>query len=271
VKLIHNKYVSYGIRFIDNYATHFSGEFLFMTGDSIQRNKVPETGVMYLFDILLLTCGVWWICRNWSKENKLIVYWVLVAPIASALTFQSPNALRSQNMIIPLTIISAIGLNYLISLRLHTTFYVLLATLVVWNFSRYLYLYYGFMSKEYPFSSQYGVKEMADYVNSKKDSYKDIVITDRYDQPYILYLFYAKYDPAKFQKDHTLTLPDQYGFSTVRDFDKYHFYSIKYDEMRVEYPNSLIIGTQGEIPKEANIVKRVYGTNGYEYFDIVAN
>ena len=41
--------------------------------------------------------------------------------------------------------------------------------------------------------------------------------------------------------------------------------------MRTIYPNSLIIGTPEEIPDEANIIKRIYGTNGYEYFDVVEN
>lgn len=273
VKILHNKYVSYGIRFVDNYTRHFTGEFLFMTGDGIQRNKVPETGVMYLFDILFLGFGFIFIFKNFnlkSKAYRLILVWLLIAPIASALTFQSPNALRSQNMIIPFTIISAIGLQYLLNKKMKIVNWSLLIV-IVWCATRYLYMYYNFMSKEYPFSSQYGVKELMQYVNDNKGKYKDIVITDRYDQPYILYLFYAKIDPAKFQKSHILTTPDQYGFSTVRDFDKLHFYSIKYDEMRVEYPNSLIVGTPEEIPNASNVVKKIYGTNGYNYFNIVAN
>lgn len=132
-------------------------------------------------------------------------------------------------------------------------------------------MYWVHMSKEYPYSSQYGVKELVEYVSSVEGKYKNIVITDRYDQPYILYLFYQKYDPAKFQKEHSLTPKDGFGFSTVRSFDKFRFYSIKFEEMRTEYPNSLIIGTPNEIPDEANIIKRIYGTNGFEYFDVVAN
>lgn len=271
VKILHNKYMTYGVRFVDNYTKHFSGEFLFMTGDSIQRNKVPETGVLYLFDIILLVCGIWYIAKSNTKENKLIVLWILIAPVASALTFQSPNALRSQNMIIPLTIISALGLNYIFSKKLYTIYYILFTVFIAWCFSRYLYLYYNFMSNEFPFSSQYGVKEMVAYINANESKYKDVVITDRYDQPYILYLFYTKYDPVNFQKNHELTAPDQYGFSTVRDFDKFHFYSIKFDEMKLDYPNSLIIGTPEEIPEASNIVKKIYGSNDYNYFNIVAN
>lgn len=270
-KIVHNKLVNYGLAFGNNYLTHFSGEFLFMTGDAIQRNKVPETGEMYLFDIILLGFGIFYISRNFDKNSKLIVWWLMVAPVASSLTFQSPNALRSENMIIPLTIMSALGLNYLLGFKKLYILNYSLIIVILWCFSRYLYMYYNFMSREYPFSSQYGVKELVSYVESNKNKFKDVVVTDRYDQPYILFLFYMKYPTQNFQNHHTLTFRDEFGFSTVRDFDKYHFYSIKFDEMKNDYPNSLIIGTPEEIPKEANIVKKIYGSNNYEYFDVVAN
>ncbi|MGD0523319.1 MAG: hypothetical protein ABSA43_02060 [Candidatus Microgenomates bacterium] len=80
-----------------------------------------------------------------------------------------------------------------------------------------------------------------------------------------------QYSPQQFQGNHVLTPKNQFGFSTVDHFDKYYFQAIKYDEVRPDNPNSLIIGTKDEIPKEANIIKKIYGTNGYEYFDIVAN
>jgi len=133
-------------------------------------------------------------------------------------------------------------------------------------------MYWVHMAKEYPYSSQYGVKELVDYVRENEGNYKNVVVTDRYDQPYILFLFYMKYQPAKFQADQILTPKDNFGFSTVRAFDKYRFISFgKWEDVRSNYTNSLIIGTPTEIPKEANIIKRIYGTNSYEYFDIVAN
>ena len=42
VKILHNKPVNYGLAFASNYLEHFSGDFLFISGDDIQRNKVPE-------------------------------------------------------------------------------------------------------------------------------------------------------------------------------------------------------------------------------------
>ena len=182
-------------------------------------------------------------------------------------------------MVIPLIIISAYGstkiiewLNsQMVNKILRTTFYILLITVVIWNFTRYLNMYYLHMSQVYPYSSQYGVKELVSYISENQSKYKDVFITERYDQPYILFLFYMKYPPQKFQSNHVLTKRDEFGFSTVSGFDKYHFGSIDFDSLRNNYPGSLIIGTPNEIPDSANIIKRIYGTNGFEYFDIVQN
>lgn len=273
-KLVHNKVANYGLAFFENWADHYHGEFLFLTGDAIQRNKVPETGQMYLFDILFLTVGFIVIFRNLSKSWKLIIWWLLVAPVAAALTFQAPHALRAENMIIPLVIVSALGFTRVVDWLRNKNFKVglwLLGIFMVWLFGRYEHIYWSHMSKEFSFSSQYGVKELITYIKENGSEFKDIVVTDRYDQPYILFLFYLQYPPEDFQGKHSLTSRDEFGFSTVRDFDNFHFESINFQSAKEQYPGSLIVGTPGEILKEANIIKRIYGTNGFEYFDIVAN
>lgn len=278
-KLLHNKAVNYGLAFLENWGKHFHGEFLFLSGDEIQRNRVPETGQMYLFDMVFVGVGILVLIRNFKKEDKLIIWWLVVSPVAAALTFQAPHALRAQNMIIPLVVISAAGLVALIELiknvlsykNLAKVTYVLIAVAIAWNFGRYLHMYWVHMAKEYTFSSQYGLRELVDYVQKNQDKYQKVLVTDRYDQPYILFLYYLKYSPSEFQKIHTLTPRDGFGFSTVNHFDKYYFTSIKFDQARPENPNSLIIGTDEEIPEEANIIKEIYGPNGRPVFQIVGN
>jgi 4-amino-4-deoxy-L-arabinose transferase-like glycosyltransferase len=277
-KLFHNKAVNYGLAFLQNWASHFHGEFLFLSGDVIQRNKVPETGQMYLFDILFVAIGLAVLIKNLDKSAKVVLVWLVVAPMASALTFQSPHALRAHNMVIPLIIISAMGMDRIISWlngslikRLRVIGYGLIGILVILSFVRYEHMYWIHMDKEYPFSSQYGLKELVGYISQNEDKYQKIWATDKYDQPYVLFLFYLRYPPKDFQGNHVLTARDKFGFSTVRDFGKFHFEAVNFDKIRPENPNSLIIGAPNEIPKEANIVKRIYGSNGYEYFDIVVN
>lgn len=277
-KLVHNKPVNYGLSFLENWGEHFWGEFLFLSGDDIQRNKVPETGQMHIFQILFFATGLIAIAKR-SKGWGIILLWLVAAPLAAALTFQSPHALRAQNMVIPLVIISAYGLVKIVSFvkekstsrNLLFTIYFLLFTLIAWQFARYQHIYWVHMASEYLFSSQHGAKELARYVSSESSNYENIFITDRYDQPYILILFYTKYPPADFQEGHTLTARDKYGFSTVSGFDNYHFGSIDYDKIRPNNPDSLIVGTDEEIPDEANIIEEIYFPNGEVAFEIVVN
>lgn len=278
-KLLHNKIVNYSLAFLENWGKHYYGEFLFSSGEEIQRDKVPETGQMYLFDMILLIVGLMAIAR-YPKGWAPILLWLAVAPTAAALTFQSPHALRAENMVIPLIIISALGLvslvNWLKTIVGHKNFllltsYFLLLAFILWNFARYQHMYWVHMAKEYPYSSQYGVKELVSYIRQNESKYQKIFVTDRYDQPYILFLFYLKYPPETFQVEHNLTSRDNFGFSTVRAFDKFHFGPVDFDSLRPANPGSLIIGTDEEIPDAANVVKEVYGSNGYLYFQIVAN
>jgi len=287
-KFLHNKAVNYTLAFFENWMAHYHGLFLFLSGDDIQRDKVPETGQMYMVDALWVVFGMLWMLKRFGKGEKLILYWLLISPLAAALTFQSPHALRAENMVIPLVIIAAIGfvntINWLGSRKIfvyHRRWlsfaYLFIGLFVIWNFARYEHLYWVHMSKEYPYSSQYGVKELVSYVSENEDKYQSIVVTTRYDQPYILFLFYntmfspSKHSASDFQKVHQLTSKDQYGFSTVPGFGKYVFKPVNWEEDRLMYQNSMIVGAPDEIPSEANIVERVYGSNGFEYFNVVAN
>jgi hypothetical protein len=264
---------------LENWTKHYWGEFLFISGDEIQRNKVPETGVLYLGDFVFIVFGLIFFVRNLDREKKLVLWWLLVAPVAAAMTFQSPHALRAHNMVIPLTIISAYGFVKILGLikkrfkpqKLVLTCYLLLFTLMLWQFARYLHMYWIHMAKEYPYSSQYGMKELMEYVYKNIGDFDSVVITDRYDQPYILTLFYLKYPPNIFQQEHELSPRDKYGFSTVRNFQKFVFKPVSFEEDRVDYPRSLIIGTSGDIPREANIVKKINFPNGRPAYVIVAN
>ena len=274
-KLMHNKFVNYGLLYVNNWSKHFWGEFLFLSGDVIERNRVPETGLMYILDFLFLIVGFCSLVKKSHPSWKLILWWLVAAPTAAALTFQSPHALRAHNMIIPLVIISAFGflttLEWIKKNNYKVGRWVLIA-LVILQFGRYMHMYWVHMAKEYPASSQYGISELVNYVKENQDKYDKIVVTDRYDQPYILFLFYLKYPPVKFQSDHVLTPRDNYGFSTVRNFDKYVFTSITgWDSLRQQYPHALIAGTDEEIYPGTNVVKEIYGSNGHLYFQLIAN
>lgn len=269
VRLQHNRYVYYSIEFLGNLVSHFDPRFLFISGDEITRNKVPGMGQLYLFEAITVPIGILYIIKD-RRKWWIILAWLLIAPVPSALTYQAPHALRSHNMMIPLTIISAFGLAKLIEkVKLSkkiVTFAV--ATIIGLSLLNYINSYYNRMAVEYPFSSQYGVKELVQYIRSVESNYDRIYVTDRYDQPYILFLFYLQYPPADFQHAHALTARDDFGFSTVRSFDKYHFESIEFEQIFKECTNCLVAGTDEQIPDSETVINNIYFPNGDIAFQI---
>ncbi len=277
-KILHNKAISYSMAFVENWSEHYSGEFLFFSGDEIQRNKVPETGQMYLFDIIFVLAGLVYIAKK-PKGWKPILLWLIIAPFAAALTFQSPHALRAQNMVIPLVVISAYGavslfrqLSKIVPKKILFGLIFLPSVFIIsWQFAQYMNMYWVHMAPKYPFSSQYGVKELASYVEERQDNYEKIFVANDYDQPYILFLFYLKYPPAEFQSDHSLTERDVFHFSTVEHFDKYYFIDVDYNELIANNPGSLIIGAKEGVPEDIEGVDEIYGSNDYLYFRAIEN
>ena len=75
---------------------------------------------------------------------------------------------------------------------------------------------------------QHGYKLLFDQYADKFDNYDKIVISDRYNQPYIFTLFYNSYDPAKFREEAKYNNNIRQATSLVKSFDKYIFTNIDY-------------------------------------------
>ncbi|EKD53371.1 MAG: hypothetical protein ACD_61C00055G0001, partial [uncultured bacterium] len=252
-------YLSYSLRFVKNYLSHYSPRFLFVTGDEIARSKVPGMGQTYMFLIPFYFFGLLSLLKLESKEKRLIFIWFLISPLAAALTFQSPHALRAQNMVIPLTFICAFGVTATmeffkkINIKVVFSLFVFLISLFGgYCVARYLHLYYVHYPKELPYAWQYGFDQIAGYVKEHYDEYDRIVISDRYDQPYILMAFFLQYPPQKLQKELVMTPRDRFGFSTVRAFDKFEFRQINYPEDR-KLVKTLIISADESVDDKAVI------------------
>lgn len=279
VRLLHNRMTAYIFTFFNNYLEHFSGNFLFVEGDEIQRNKVPEFGQLLFIWIPLLLAGIEALFKYPIRHKKLLVAWLLIAPIPSALTFQSPHAVRAFSMSIPLSFLVALGAVRIWRFAtqnfkakwLKPCLGGIFVFLSLWSVTRYWFNYYYLMVPRYPFSSQYGFEELVPWVETVKNNYDVVWVTDAYDQPYILFLFYMKYAPEKFQLEGKLSERDSYGFSTVRDFDVFHFEGVDIEKIRQRFPGEkvLIIGTDKEIPEQSDILKTISLGNGHVIFQAV--
>jgi 4-amino-4-deoxy-L-arabinose transferase-like glycosyltransferase len=263
-RISHNKRLLYAISWAQKYTSHFDLNFLFINGDEVPRSKVPEMGQLYLIELPFLILGILFLLTSdiYHLKSKIFIFsWLFIAPIASSLTFQAPSALRALPMTIPLSILTALGIyifganlsSYFISHKSKlvdqriSTLIIFSLSLVgyIYSFFYYLDAYFVHYHKRLPFAWEYGFPQAVEYSQAQYDKYDHIYVTDKYDQPYILFLFFSKYDPRLIQKEIQLTPPDQFGFSTVRNFGKYRFEKINWDSIPT---NSLVFASDESIP-----------------------
>jgi len=268
---IHNKRVLYLISWAQKYASHFDFNFLCINGDEVPRSKVPEMGQIYLIELPFLILGLIFILKSniLSHKSKIfIISFLLIAPIASSLTYQAPSALRALSMVIPLSILIALGIYSFFNL-IHKSKLINLISIIFILIYGYLMAYYFdayfiHYEKRYPYAWEYGFDQLVPYLESQKNNYDQIYITNKYDQPYILFLFFSKYPPEKIQPEIKLTTPDQYGFSTVLNFDKYNFQKIIWGEIP---SNSLVVTSDENTPIEPQkIINFPNGQSGFKIY-----
>jgi len=222
-RLIHNKRVLYTISWAQKYFSHFDYNFLFLKGDDVPRSKTPGMGQFYLFELPFLFLGIIFVLKSKYPHLKPLLFSLLfIAPLASSLTFQAPSALRSLPLVIPLSIFIAFGLYY--SVTLIPKLIYLIIPLYIFSFLFYLDAYFVHSPSRYSFAWNRGFSEIIPFINTSKSKYQNIFLTDKYDQPYILYLFFSKYPPKLIQSQIKLTPPDKFGFSTVNQIDNITFH-----------------------------------------------
>ncbi len=272
-KLYHNKLLEYGYVFTKNYFDHFSPQFLFIEGDPLKRNKIPETGQLYLFEIITLMTGLFILARRQFSNVRIIILWLVVAPIAAAMTYQSPHALRAHNMVIPLMLISGLGMGAIYEhfqkfrFKFRLTFNALAMLVIFYFFSLYIHQYYVHLPKQYALEWEYGFSKLVSYLVSHQESKETIFITDRYDQPYILVLFYTKYNPKTYQNSRKEIGDNNFGFSTIRSFDKYKFKKIE-DKDLDNINDAYVVASGEEIARVTSPEKIIDFPNGNPAFKI---
>ncbi len=197
--LFHNRRIVYAQTLITNYLSHFNPLWIYVHGDEVKRHHAPGFGLLYLATLPLLLLGIYFLLsRHFSIAWPLFV-WFLIAPIASALTFEAPHSLRSLIFLPTWHIFEAAGVLFLIQMiRKRWLLKLVLSVFVglfLFNFVYYLHQYFVHTNTDHQKDWQYGYKEAIEFL--PQDSHK-VIFSKSFEQPYIFYLFYKQYDPQKY-------------------------------------------------------------------------
>lgn len=280
--LFHSETLQYGSEVLFRFFNHFSGNFLFFEGDWVNpRHSPPYSGVLTHFDFVFLIFGIIALVQLKSRTFKMfIILWLLLAPLPSILSKDPVHAIRSYHMLIPLTIILALGCLRLIQIILLSQKKFVYCSFVIGFYSvSYLYFldaYFMHQPKHNAKLWDYGYKQIVETVIPIQNNYRQITVQQSFAQPYIYFLFFQKYDPETYQKHAQLTSTEYINdVGRVERIDNICFCPIDWSINRGDH-NTLVIGDPIRIPPvdssnsgESTLIKSVLYPNGVEAFRII--
>jgi len=251
-RFFHNKPYFYFQDFARRYLQHFSYGFLVQTGDTHPPFKIPQTGYVYSLSFLFALYGFWLTVKKNTPQSKTIFAYLFISVIPPAFTFLTPSANRAFNMVIPLTILTAIGISVFlkkIPSRFQKSTIILLSLAYLFLFTSYLNRYYNQIPIELPHHWHYGRKQLIQKITSLENQYDQIIISNREGPAYIWILFYKQYLPSQYLQTVQVNQNfDELGWLHVESFDKYIF-PRQFDWQTIEKKlNTLYVGYENQIP-----------------------
>jgi len=211
------------------YLSQISTEYFLIWGDRNWRFGFQNIGLITPVEYIFFFIGLYYYFKNKYKYRFLMFFLFLISPLPNAFTWQDASIIRTYFTIFPLLVITTYGVyNLFCSLKRKNV------RVLVFGVIFLIYLFFVGNSWDvyllhYPKRAvitrawQCGYKELVSYVKENYNKYDRFVITDRHGQPYIYFLYYLNYDPAKYQKQAKISAPDGYGFGQVERFDKFYF------------------------------------------------
>ncbi|MCL4417826.1 MAG: hypothetical protein M1365_14240, partial [Actinobacteria bacterium] len=280
---VHNKITYIAFYFSRNYLSHFTPQFLFISGAPHKQHHVQNMGELYLFQAPFLLLGLFALFKLKNRFKGLLVAWVLLAFIPVSVTNDSiPHALRTLIAVPFYQLISGLGFVFSlkwfkkISLPIKIFSIVTALIIVLISIIYYLYQYYQVYPMAYSRDWQYGYKQVIDYISKHKDQYDQIVFTRHYGEPHMFTLFYLGYDPAKYLNNPNLIRYETHDWVWVLKFDKFYFPDLgdegtTFQDIVKESPDKkiLFIGRKGDFPKDLPRLYSINFLNGENAFDIV--
>lgn len=284
-RLIHNKLTYITFYFSRNYLSHFTPQFLFISGAPHKQHHVQNIGQLYLFQAPFLILGLVGLFKLKHKFRNLLLSWVLLAFVPVSITGDSiPHALRTLIVVPAYQLMCAFGFLIFINwikkyskvvkiTSMFTLFIIVLASI-----GYYLNQYFNIYPSRYSRDWQYGYKEVVEYINNQKQEYDLIVFTRHFGEPHMFTLFFSNYDPQSYQNDPNLVRFETYDWVRVLRFDKYYFPDLgdegsKPQDILEEYrgKNLLLVGKSGDFPSGVRKLKIINFLDGNPAFEIVDN
>lgn len=265
--IIHNRRFLFTFDYLGHYFDALDPSFLFFHGDVNPRLSSQGVGELYLFDLILILPGIYFLISKRQKYSFLILGWLLISPLGPATARETPHALRMVHILPTFQLLSAFGLyNLLLSLKKRKSTIMVGIIVVSLSVFYYLHFYYLHYPREYSGEWQYGYKEAVNYIEPIYQNYDKVLVSDYLGRAYIYLLFYLKINPDEYLKTASV-VRDNFYFYNVNGFGKFIITS---DYSKYNQKNTLIIASPGNLASGAIKLKTILDLNNKPVFDIGA-
>jgi 4-amino-4-deoxy-L-arabinose transferase-like glycosyltransferase len=210
-RLLHNKYWVISRRFVNNYRQYFSFKFLFSSGPAeATYGMIPGRGMLYWFELPLLLGFIIFVLRGGFRKHgfvRLMLVWIIVAPVPAALTMGVGYAGNRTVIILPaIQIALAIGGVWLYrevrKLSSEKTLNIAkwaFVSIIAFCLLSFIKDYFMLSPRKTSQAMLYGRKEAIQFIGSIEESYENIIISRSLSEPHIYVAFYNVWDPSDYQ------------------------------------------------------------------------
>jgi 4-amino-4-deoxy-L-arabinose transferase-like glycosyltransferase len=212
-----------------NWRAFFSLDFLFRYGDPLVRHSVPEVGQIFFVMAPLIALGVLWSLRRGRPQGKLLLWWLLLFPLAPSLMNEAPSATRGFIGVGALCLLAGAGMSALQGTiagegrrawrQWATDIAVcLVAATLLFEAARFGYRYVAVYPAAAANAFQYGYGEAIAAMEPLRDQFDVLLLTtSEGNQAQVFPLFYNEYPPEKWLESYN----PGYLVIDPAEFDRY--------------------------------------------------
>ena len=262
-RVFHNKLVFFATAFFKNYLNCFSFNFLYFEGGSHPIHNIPHFANFYKIEVLFLIFGFIYLAKRKFETKKLILLWLFLSPLPSAITKDAPNSARMLCGLPMFQIIEAFGVIFLFSLfkNRRVKFFFLASSFLLLTFEFFQFADYYFIHFPQERAINWGgeYRNLVNFV-SRRDV-KEIIMEKPTYSPYVYFLFYQQKDSEEFGNSVVYYPETSDGFFHVKSFANFEFRKIKEEDFQKEDRLLVFWGedvTENFLREKGNFIKKTF-------------
>jgi len=186
---------------VRNFGSFFSPEFLVWGAEPTHHHRLAGFGPLLPLMVPLALLGLLLVARRPSRAGLFWIWWLMAAPLSSALHRESPSSALLLGAIPAWQVVSALGATWLIgrcaAWRPIAGRAGIAVLVVAWAatgalVARALYVDYPVYAAP---DWQFGAREVVRFLEAERPNYDGVLVSDGLATPHVLVLFHAPIDP----------------------------------------------------------------------------